>query len=293
MRVSTIGLAHQTLAGIQRAASALEEATVRAQTGLRIGRPSDDPTGASSVMMASSTLRALDQYGRNVNAASARLNMEEDVLAQVTNALDRAKQLAMQEANGTANATTRSVAKAEVDQLLASIVQLANTRHEGEYLFGGDQSTTPPITQNTPPFTATPASGQRLAQVAEGQYVPVTHNATDVFLTTNVLATLEQLSTALGANDATAITATISSIDSAHGAVQNLIGEVGARTLQLEAASSNLQALASTLEAFKANLQELDLEEAVTHLVARQNAYQAALLTTSRVMSLSLADYMR
>jgi flagellin-like hook-associated protein FlgL len=44
---------------------------------------------------------------------------------------------------------------------------------------------------------------------------------------------------------------------------------------------------------FRSNLQELDLEEAVTHLVARQNAYQAALLTTSRLMNLSLADYLR
>jgi flagellar hook-associated protein 3 FlgL len=293
MRVSTIGLTHQTLAGIQRAAAALEEATVKTQTGLRIARPSDDPHGASSIMTTSSALRALEQYGRNVNAATARLNMEEDALSQLTTALERAKQLAMQEAGGSANATTRSVAKAEIDQLLSFAIQLANTRHEGEYLFGGDQATTPPITSSTAPFTATPITGQRTAQIAEGQYVTVTHNATDIFLNTNVLATLEQVSTALAANDPVAITAAISSIDGAHASLQDLIGEVGARSQQLGIAASNLQALDSTLQAFRADIQELDLEEAVTHLVARQNAYQAALLTTSRVMNLSLADYMR
>lgn len=293
MRVSTIGLTHQTLSGIQRAASALEEATVRTQTGLRIARPSDDPHGASSIMKTSSTLRALEQYGRNVNSASSRLNMEETVLDQLTNALDRAKQLAMQEANGSANAQTRTVAKAEIDQLLAFAVQIANTKHEGEYLFGGDQSLSAPITSNTAPYTATPITGQRQVQIAEGQYVPVTHNATDIFLNSNVLAALEQLSTALGANDAAGITASITTIDGAHANMQNLIGEVGARTSQMDVAASNLQALDSTLQAFKADIQELDLEEAVTHLVSRQNAYQAALLTTSRVMNLSLADYMR
>jgi flagellar hook-associated protein 3 FlgL len=293
MRVSTIGLTHQTLAGIQRAAAALQEATVRTQTGLKIARPSDDPHGASSVMLTSSALRALDQYGRNVSSATARLNMEEGVLSQVTNSLDRAKQLALQEASGTANSQTRLVAKAEIDQILSFAVQLANTRHQGEYLFGGDQSTSPPITSNAAPYSATPVTGQRQAQIAEGQYVPVTHNATDVFLDSNLLAALEELSMALGADDTHGIKAALTTIDSAHASVQNLLGEVGARSNQLDIAASNLQALDSTLQVFKADLQELDLEEAVTQLVARQNAYQAALLTTSRVMNLSLADYMR
>lgn len=244
-------------------------------------------------MKTSSTLRSLKQYGRNVSSASSRLQMEETVLDQLTGALDRAKQLAMQEANGSANASTRIVAKAEVDQLLSFAVQVANTRYEGEYLFGGDQSLTQPITSNTAPYSATPITGQRRAQIAEGQHVPVTHNASDIFLNSRVLAALEQLSAALGANDAAGITASLSTIDGAHASVQNLIGEVGARTSQMDVAASNLQALDTTLQAFKADLQELDLEEAVTQLIARQNAYQAALLTTSRVMNLSLADYMR
>lgn len=293
MRVSTIGLTHATLAGIQRAAVAMEEATVRTQTGLKIAKPSDDPHGTSSIMLTSSSLRALDQYGRNVSTATGRLNMEESVLGQITDSLDRAKQLAMQEANGAATAQTRLVAKAEIDQLLSFAIQLANTRHQGEYLFGGDQSTSMPITLNTAPYTATPITGQRQTQIAEGQYVPVTHNATDIFLTSGVLATLEELSLALGSNDGPAITASITSIDTSHASVQTLIGEVGARGQQLEIASSNLQALNSTLQVFKADLQELDLEEAVTTLVARQNAYQAALMTTTRVMNLNLADYMR
>ena len=43
----------------------------------------------------------------------------------------------------------------------------------------------------------------------------------------------------------------------------------------------------------KSDVEEVDVEEAVTELVSRQTAYQAAMLATSRVMGLTLADYLR
>jgi flagellar hook-associated protein 3 FlgL len=221
------------------------------------------------------------------------VNTEESVLRQLTDTLDRAKTLGLQEGSSTASAQTRLVAKAEIDQLLAFAVQQANSRHEGEYLFGGDQTLVAPITSSASPFAATPIAGQRLVEIGENQRVAVVHNAQEIFLDTGLLAALEQLSIALGANDVTGITNALSSIDTAHTGTQALLGDVGARSSQFEIAQANLQALDSTLQAFRSDLQDLDLEEAVTHLVSKQNAYQAALLTTSRLMSVTLADYLR
>jgi flagellar hook-associated protein 3 FlgL len=82
-------------------------------------------------------------------------------------------------------------------------------------------------------------------------------------------------------------------LDSAHASVQVLIGESGAASQQLDVATSNLDALDTSLRAFKSQLQDADIEKAVTELVGRQTAYQAAMLATSRVMSLNLADYLR
>src|SRR6185436_11998111 len=100
---------------------------------------------------------------------------------------------------------TRLVAKAEVDQLLAFAIQLANTKFEGEYLFGGDQSGQLPIDQSLPPFSTVPPTGQRRAEISENQIVNVNHNASQLFLNSGVLASLDALSTALGANDQVAI----------------------------------------------------------------------------------------
>ncbi len=85
----------------------------------------------------------------------------------------------------------------------------------------------------------------------------------------------------------------LTSLDAAHSNVQVLVGETGAAGQQFEVANSNLDALNASLKTFKSTLQDADLEQAVTELVGRQTAYQAAMLATSRVMSLNLADYLR
>ena len=293
MRVSNIGTSTNAILGLQYASKALEDAQQRAQSGRRVERASDDPNAASSIMSSDSSLRALDQYQRNINSATVRSNTEEEILDRLSTMLERAKQIGIQEGNGSASAQTRLVAKAEVDQILAFAVQLANTKFEGEYLFGGDQSGTMPITQSTPPFSTTPPTGQRRAEISENLVVNVNHNASQLFLSSSVLASLDQLSTALGANDQLAVMNSINTIDTGLLSVQNFLGDVGAQSNQLESTTQNIIALNATLRVFKSNLQDVDLEEAVTTLVSKQNAYQSALLATSKVLTLSLADYIR
>jgi flagellar hook-associated protein 3 FlgL len=110
-----------------------------------------------------------------------------------------------------------------------------------------------------------------------------------------VIAALKELSDAL-ANTSTpqsAIQTSLGSIDSAFDNLQVLIGENGARVNQLDVTSANLAAFSINLKTLKSDVEEVDIEQAVTELVSRQTAYQAAMLATSRVMGLTLADYLR
>ena len=265
MRITNGIIQRSTLANLQLSMRRLLDAQDQTTTGKRIRTASDDPIGASKVMQAAGSLRALDQYQRNIASATARLNAEEGTLDQLTTLLERANELGITQAVATASPTTRATAKAEVDQLLASAMQLGNRQHEGEFLFG---------------------------EISAAQFLTTNHNGTKVFLDTNVLGALHQLSTALGTGDVTGIQTSLTALDSAHDALQNLIGDVGARASQLEVTSNNLVALDTQLRTFKSVVEDVDMEKAVTDLVSRQNAYQAAMLATSRVMGLSLADYL-
>lgn len=293
MRITNNMVSRNSLASLQRSLKAMNEAQNRATNGLRVETASDDPSAATAIMASGASIRAIDQYKRNIGSASARLDREESILDSVTKMMERAKELGLQQGSSTADAQTRNTAKAEVDQLIQTAIQLGNTQHEGEYLFGGDQSNAAPFTSNTPPFSTTPPTGTRRTEISSALSVKTNHNGTEVFLNTGVLASLDQLSTALGNNDQTGIQNALSQLDSAHANLQVLVGETGAAGQQLEVATSNLDALDTSLRSFKSKLQDADIEKAVSELVGRQTAYQAAMLATSRVMSLNLADYLR
>jgi flagellar hook-associated protein 3 FlgL len=137
VRITNSILQRTALAGIQQNLRDIQDATDRAVSGTRIRAASDDPGVAGTVMRTDSRLRALDQYQRNIGSARSRLAMEESVLDQVTDLLSRARELAMRESGGAANAMTREITRAEVDQLLETAIQLGNTLLDGLYLFGG------------------------------------------------------------------------------------------------------------------------------------------------------------
>ena len=82
-------------------------------------------------------------------------------------------------------------------------------------------------------------------------------------------------------------------LDAAFDSLQTLVGEIGAKGKTLESTQSNLDAYKTNLRTFKSTLEDVDLEQAVTYLTTRQMAYQAAMLATTKVMGLTLTDYLR
>jgi flagellar hook-associated protein 3 FlgL len=82
-------------------------------------------------------------------------------------------------------------------------------------------------------------------------------------------------------------------VDGAFDSVQHLLGAVGARASSLEITGANLDAVKAGLVVLKSDVEDVEIEEAITELMSRQTSYQAALMTTSRLMGLTLTDYLR
>lgn len=307
MRITTNQILLTQLHGLQSSSAALLEAQERVSSGLRVRRMSDDPTAAHSVMLNDGALRAMTQYRRNIERAQSRVLFEDQVLGQVGSLLTRARELAIGQASATANTETRLAAAAEVEEILYSLVQLGNTTYGGEFIFGGDQGQTAPfavtgsrttLTWGTP----TGAAGMRPTQIGAQQSLTPTHDGASIFVQSGVLDAVRELAVAL-AGAAPPVTPTPDAvqninaaqarIDAALQAVQGLVGETGARANTLELTLANLGAFTTSLQAFQSELRDVDIEVAVTELVTRQTAYQAAMLASSKVLNLSLTDYLR
>jgi flagellar hook-associated protein 3 FlgL len=304
MRITNNMLQRDTIATLQSQSKQLLAAQRRVTSGLRIERVSDDPAGASAAMGARRELRALTQYQRNVDLAGARLNAEEGALDALGHTLVRARELAIA-AGGPGGEANYETILAEVRQLLGHAVALGNTRFGDEHLFGGHQPGTAPFRvpgadDAEPPAPGSPflsaegaGQGQRETEISAGRAFLMNHDGQQVFLDSGALAALAGLADALESHSAAAIGESLGALDAAFSKVQSLLGDVGARANQLELTTANLRALEVNLQTFRSDLEEVDFERAVTELVTRQTAYQAAMAATSRVIGMTLTDYLR
>jgi flagellar hook-associated protein 3 FlgL len=293
MRVTNSMIQTNATLSLQFNLQQMAQAQTEVNTGQKYSSFADDPQAQSAVMQTSTGLNALGQYQRNVNDATARANMEDSALSQLTDMVTRATAIATQQGTATASVSDRLAAKQEVDNLLASAVTVGNTQYQGTYLFGGDNATTAPVT-TTPPFYAVAApSGDHTTEISAGQLFKSNHNAKEILLDTGTLQSLKDLSTALGNNDQAGIGTALTSLNNSQAGIQAVVGDLGARENQLQVTSSNITALQANLTTFKTNLSSVDQEKAITDLVTRQTAYQSAMLATSRVLGMTLTDYLK
>ena len=287
--------------GLSTAMATLQKAQAQVTSGKRMQSASDNPTGAMQVMTSDSALRALDQYRTNVQRASSRVSIEDSVLQQIGDLMTRAKELSVAQATSTATPQTRQVANAEVQELFKEIASLGNTKFGNEFMFGGDQSQTAPFSMTgsgaTLDYTTTTPQSTRTVAINDGQVMSVALDGKQLLLDTGVLDAMKALTRALDPASTTygqaGIGAAMNGLDSAFQQLQTVVGDVGAKSKQLDTTQENLAAYKTNLTTFKSNLEDIDVEEAVTELTNRQLAYQAAMFATNKVMGLTLADYLR
>ena len=303
MRITNNLIQRSSISHLQNSLQAVDKARADVSTGRRIRHMSDDPSSASEVVRSSSSLRALDQYRRNLKMGQGRASAEEGVLNQLTNTLTRGIELALGQYSSTATAETRIIAKAEMDQLIDGTVSLGNTKFGDDYLFGGTRGNERPLRNPavvTDPFTnlldglGAPVnpSGSIRIEISDGHYVNPNHNATELFLDSGALQALRDLSTALGANDTAAIDTAMQTLQTSNDRVQTLIGTQGARGSEFIVTSDRFGAQELSITTYRSDLRDIEIEKAMVELAGRTTGYQAAMTATSRVLGLSLANYL-
>ena len=114
----------------------------RLGTGLRINSAADDAAGLQIATRLNAQSKGMAVALRNVNDASSLLQTSDGAFSEMTDIMQRMKDLATQSANGTNSDDDRNAMQAEYDQLgkeLGNIME--NTTFAGEKLFGKDGTT--------------------------------------------------------------------------------------------------------------------------------------------------------
>ncbi|HLZ30206.1 MAG TPA: flagellar hook-associated protein FlgL [Chloroflexota bacterium] len=120
-------------------------ATIEGQltSGSQIAKPSDDPVGAARAIGFQQSIDQSNQYLKNIDQGTNWLNSTDAALGSVTADLQRARELAVQAANGTLSPPDKRAIQLEIGQLQQSVLDLSNSKVGSSYLFSGTRSDQP------------------------------------------------------------------------------------------------------------------------------------------------------
>ena len=116
----------------------LQTAMERLSTGSKLNSAADDAAGLAMVQRMTAQVRGLAMAVKNANDGQALTQSIEGALGEVSDMLQRMRELALQAANGTNSSADRSFLQSEVNLLIQEISRVSgNTRYNGELILDG------------------------------------------------------------------------------------------------------------------------------------------------------------
>ena len=233
----------------------LGSAMERLSTGKRINGAKDDAAGLAIASSMTAQIRGMSQGIRNANDGISLAQTADGALSEVTNMLQRVRELSVQSASGTyQDATDRTYMQNEVDQLTAQIDQvITNTKFNGVTLFDGS---TAAITVQT---------GANASDTVD-------LNMTD-------LTSLAASGGAAGSYDvssATAANGVLTTLDSELDSISSARAGLGAGQNRLESVVNNLTSNVTNLSDARSRIEDADYSAETTAMAKAQILSQAS-----------------
>ena len=126
-RITNEMASQMTLAGIETALDRLDTTQQELSTGKRINQPSDDPSGTALALKLNTDLANLTNYSNQVTDGTGWSQASSSALSDVTNSVQRIRELTLEAANGTQTTADMQASAQEVNQLIDQVKQDANT----------------------------------------------------------------------------------------------------------------------------------------------------------------------
>ena len=233
--------------GSRLANQSLMVAMERLSTGKRINSSKDDAAGLAIASSMTSDIRGMNQAIRNSNDGISMAQTAEGALNEVTNMLQRIRELAVQSASGTYSDDDRANLQAEVTELGAQIdTIISDTTFNGVTVFGSSDVTID-------------------IQTGYGSADQTTLTVTGL-----------DVSAASGADISAGDASVLDDVDDALAAVATTRASLGAGQSRLESVVNNLSNNVANLSDARSRIEDADFSAETTNLARAQILSQAS-----------------
>jgi flagellin len=234
-------------------------------TGLRINRASDDAAGLSVSEQMRTQVRGLDRAKGNAQDGIALLQIAEGAANEISDILQRQRELAVQSANDTLTTTDRSYLDQEFNSLTAEIGRISNsTQYNGQTLIAGGSSS----------FGGSGSSSSVLHIGANANAGTDTITIEIDSLTAGAIGVSS--STTVGVSSQSSAVAAITTIDTAITSVNNMRSDVGAYVNRLEHAINNISNQTYNTQDAESRIRDVDFANETTNFTKNQILSQSA-----------------
>jgi len=132
-----------------------QQLTSELSSGVRVTSLSEDPVAAGENVLLLNQMQRDDSFTDSSNLVQGQLQVADSALGSVVTQLTQAISLATGANNGTLNASQLQSVANQLSGIRDEVTSLANTSYQGQYIFGGSQTSTLPFTTSTVSATAT------------------------------------------------------------------------------------------------------------------------------------------
>ena len=318
-RISTAARYDLLTKDIQKNEANFNRLTQQLASGKKINSITEDPIAAVNIVNTNRQLGQIETFDQNTQLAMEELDTLDDLMELATTYLNQAWDKAVQANNGTYGTTSLKALKVEIDEITKTMVDLANTEFNDNFIFGGANTKLSPYefdADGNVIYRGTKHDNPdyiRQTEVADGVFEVINTTGDKVFGWYNseddydgVMGALKVLSNSIqdvidakDAQDPDAETAgydkmrsTLDMFAKSHNEIVTEQTKFGGVYNRMEMTESTLETNTENLTSYLSNLQDIDIASATTKWLQAQYAYQASLQVASASMNMSLLNYM-
>lgn len=285
MRVSNKLMADNIIANLSRQTQQILKTERRIVTGKVINKPSDDPAGIGRVLNYRKTLSQIDQYNLTISKAKTRIEFSETVLGSMSDLLQQAKNIAA--SSDQANSATMAQ---NISEIRDQVLSLANSKLNGNYIFGGSQTQTAPFAADG---TYSGDGAQKQYLVGDNIQVNLNADGSDIFQSvTDIFAELDDLQADLIAQDKVAIAGHVQPLSGANDQINAVRAENASKFKRLESSQNHWESFKISVQDMLSQTEDADLTAEVINLQIQQTAYETALATSARIIQPNLLQFL-
>jgi len=322
MRITQKNLTRAYLSGLNRNMSQLSKSNQRLSTGKRINKVSDQVTDAQKALKVRNQIRNNEQFVRNIQSIQNEISAQESSAMQMNAILIDVKELLVKAGSGINSESDKVIIANEISQLNKSILQLVNVKSSDRYTFAGLNNEAPiqvdvngkvlfngvdvddihELDLKDDSIFIDIGIGMKFeSKIDQSSVVQLNTSAIHLLgygknvngTPNNLVSLLNKVVSDLKTGDVSQLSEYQKQLSESVDRVLIQVTDIGTRYAYLENSISRLENEKLNLTAQQNNLESIDYEEETILNKSYDMAYQISLQLGSKVLPLSIFDFMR